>query len=98
MKFSNITTELLLRFKSNVVVTQDKNYGEIYGKDKDHTEIHFLRVEGQIKELSVDLKQIRKEGWKKFINEFGRGSNNKGFESWTITDFDGFLKGNPHCD
>ena len=66
MRFSNITTELLLRFETNVVVTQDKDYGDVFVQNPEHTEIHFMRVEGQYKAVDVNLNQIREEGWKKF--------------------------------
>ena len=60
VKFDKLTLEYLLRFKTNVIVTQDKNYKNSLQKQKQKqnmkTEIHFMRVEGQDDEIEISLK------------------------------------------
>lgn len=93
IKFNQITLEFLLLFQTNRVVCQQQSEVEKYKKYSMMQEYHFVRFEGQYKPLEVTLLDIKTKGWSKFQQEISKQFE---IENWTITDFDGFLNGNPH--
>ena len=82
--FEGMTLELDLRIKSNLKLSLLNKNGKVNQvNDPKSEEIHFIKFEGVMPRRTKEEKQFLRQLWD--------------FENWTITDFDNYLEGNPHC-
>ena len=83
---------MVLKVKTNLKLNlsaHDNPLAKMIGPTKIRDEeIHFIRMEGRYPKIEISLAELiwKKNTQRKFTD----------FEDWTITDFDDFLKGNPH--
>lgn len=62
IKFSSMTLEFLLRFQTNQLIVQSSKFTP----NPMHTEFHFVRFEGQYKEIDISLQELKNKGWIEF--------------------------------
>jgi hypothetical protein len=83
-----LNIDLVLRVRTNLKLCLIESDGtkSVPANKLREEEVHFIRIEGKYPSHMVDILMKRNIGDKKLSD----------FEDWTITDFDDFLKGNPH--
>lgn len=84
--------EMVIRVDTNLKLNMVGRDGKalISPDDFDEEEIHFMRVESVCNEFEISPKTV----FRMIKEMFSKKQLN--FRDWTITDFDDFLKGNPH--
>jgi hypothetical protein len=84
----NVTFEVLLAVHSNIILCYADDLN-IYQKNHELKEIHFLKFEGTLPKFELDMAKLA-------IGELWPKDYKFEAEEYNITDFDGFLKGNLH--
>ena len=76
-----------------VATTLDRQSAPLMGADDaDDTEVHYIRLEGKVADL--DMSRLW-TGWSQ-LKEYVDVQPHHKVSDWCITDFDDFLRGNPH--
>jgi len=93
----SINLELILRVETTLKLNMIDGEGVEYLDESDvpgldEREIHFIRMEGIVKELNMDLGPTQIFALKESIIP----SPDREISDWIITDFDDHLLGNPH--
>jgi hypothetical protein len=89
--YLTLNFEIVVKVTTNLKLDLVDRHGNRLQKDPMAVETHFVRFESIVETFPIRFSTIFK-----LLKEKMKRNKKLEFKEWTITDFDNYLKGNPH--